>query len=187
MILAASAAGVAGGIAGNPAGASTFVCLTSETPSLTLALRRSDPDIILVRMTADAGKAPADRMNYKHCFDGLFRIVKEEGVSQLFRGLGPNLVRPPLSFPLVSSARVTDSRGVASARVGSSCPHERLATRLVRLVQGSAHDRRWHEGWTPPPLCRQFGCRNRRNQSVVPLVLEEMLCKVCADHSHLLF
>lgn len=92
MILAASAAGVAGGIAGNPAGASTFVCLTIETLSLTPALS-PDPDIILVRMTADAGKAPADRMNYKHCFDGLFRIVKEEGVSQLFRGLGPNLVR----------------------------------------------------------------------------------------------
>lgn len=92
MILAASAAGVAGGIAGNPAGESTFVSLTIETLSLTRALS-PDPDIILVRMTADAGKAPADRMNYKHCFDGLFRIVKEEGVSQLFRGLGPNLVR----------------------------------------------------------------------------------------------
>lgn len=47
-------------------------------------------------MTADAGKAPADRLNYNHCFDGLFRIVREEGVSQLFRGLGPNLVRAVL-------------------------------------------------------------------------------------------
>lgn len=50
-------------------------------------------DIILVRMTADASKPLAERVNYKHCFDGLFRVVKEEGVSQLFRGLGPNLVR----------------------------------------------------------------------------------------------
>jgi hypothetical protein len=47
-------------------------------------------------MTADAGKAPADRLNYRHCFDGLFRIVREEGVGQLFRGLGPNLVRAVL-------------------------------------------------------------------------------------------
>ncbi|CED84992.1 mitochondrial carrier [Phaffia rhodozyma] len=72
MILAASLAGVAGGIAGNPA------------------------DIILVRMTADASKPPAERLNYKHCFDGVFRVIKEEGVQQLFRGLGPNLVRAVL-------------------------------------------------------------------------------------------
>lgn len=93
MIGAASAAGVAGGIAGNPAGASS----SSPHPPVArfeLTSRSTAADIILVRMTADAGKPAAERLNYRHCFDGLFRIVREEGVQQLFRGLGPNLVRP---------------------------------------------------------------------------------------------
>lgn len=72
MAVAASVAGGLGGVAGNPA------------------------DVILVRMTSDGGKAAADRLMYKNCFDGLFRVVKEEGVSSLFRGLGPNVARAVL-------------------------------------------------------------------------------------------
>ncbi|PWZ00595.1 putative DIC1-mitochondrial dicarboxylate carrier protein [Testicularia cyperi] len=69
MALCASAAGAAGGLAGNPA------------------------DIILVRMTSDVNKKPADRFNYPNAISGLFRMTKEEGVGSLFRGLGPNTVR----------------------------------------------------------------------------------------------
>ncbi|KAL7408784.1 putative DIC1-mitochondrial dicarboxylate carrier protein [Mrakia frigida] len=72
MLGAATVAGIAGGIAGNPA------------------------DIILVRMTADATKPLNDQHRYRNCFDGLARVVKEEGAQQLFRGLGPNLVRSVL-------------------------------------------------------------------------------------------
>ncbi|TNY19020.1 mitochondrial carrier [Rhodotorula diobovata] len=70
--LAASAAGGLGGLAGNPA------------------------DVILVRMTADAGRPAEKRLGYKHCFDGVFRIVREEGAGALFRGVGPNCARAML-------------------------------------------------------------------------------------------
>lgn len=101
MAAAASVAGGLGGLAGNPA------------------------DVILVRMTADAAKPAAERLEYKHwcahttsiyerhrrcnaldkreeltelvlaahSFDGVFRIIREEGASALFRGVGPNCAR----------------------------------------------------------------------------------------------
>ncbi|KAJ1027403.1 hypothetical protein NDA18_003409 [Ustilago nuda] len=72
MALCASAAGAAGGLAGNPA------------------------DILLVRMTSDVNKKPADRYNYPNAISGLVRMTKEEGVGSLFRGLGPNTVRAVL-------------------------------------------------------------------------------------------
>lgn len=50
-------------------------------------------EIIMVRMQADMAKPPEKRLNYKHCFDGLFRMVREEGVSSLARGMGPNVFR----------------------------------------------------------------------------------------------
>ncbi|GAA5830068.1 hypothetical protein JCM5353_000698 [Sporobolomyces roseus] len=72
MALAASVAGGIGGVAGNPA------------------------DVVLVRMTADAAKPVNQRLGYKHCFDGVFRIVREEGGAALFRGVGPNVARAVL-------------------------------------------------------------------------------------------
>ncbi|KAH7094074.1 mitochondrial carrier [Auriculariales sp. MPI-PUGE-AT-0066] len=72
LVLAGSLAGLAGGLAGNPA------------------------DVILVRMQADAAKPLAERYGYRNCFDGLVRIVREEGPSALARGLVPNVVRATL-------------------------------------------------------------------------------------------
>ncbi|GAA5989464.1 hypothetical protein JCM11641_007312 [Rhodosporidiobolus odoratus] len=72
MALAASVAGAAGGVAGNPA------------------------DVVLVRMTADAGRPVEQRLGYKHCFDGVLRIVRKEGATALFRGVGPNCARAVL-------------------------------------------------------------------------------------------
>ncbi|KAF6767120.1 Mitochondrial substrate/solute carrier [Kalmanozyma brasiliensis GHG001] len=72
MALCASAAGAAGGLAGNPA------------------------DILLVRMTSDVNRKPADRYGYPNAISGLARMTKEEGVGSLFRGLGPNTVRAVL-------------------------------------------------------------------------------------------
>lgn len=68
----AGLAGVAGGIAGNPA------------------------DIILVRMTSDMFRDPARRFQYKGAINGLVRAVKEEGAHVLFRGITPNMVRAML-------------------------------------------------------------------------------------------
>lgn len=72
MALCASAAGAAGGLAGNPA------------------------DILLVRMTSDVNRKPADRYGYPNAITGLIRMTREEGIASLFRGLGPNTVRAVL-------------------------------------------------------------------------------------------
>lgn len=65
----ASASGFLGGIAGNPA------------------------DVLNVRMQNDMSLSPEKRRNYKHAIDGLFRMVREEGVSSLWRGVWPNSAR----------------------------------------------------------------------------------------------
>lgn len=31
-------------------------------------------EIVLVRMQADLAKPPEKRLNYKHCFDGLYKV-----------------------------------------------------------------------------------------------------------------
>ncbi|RDB16614.1 Mitochondrial dicarboxylate transporter [Hypsizygus marmoreus] len=53
-------------------------------------------EIVMVRLQGDFAKPPEKRFNYKHCFDALFRMVREEGVSSLARGMGPNIFRAVL-------------------------------------------------------------------------------------------
>ncbi|KAL5521235.1 hypothetical protein ACEPAG_9158 [Sanghuangporus baumii] len=50
-------------------------------------------EIIMVRMQGDFAKPPEKRLNYKHSLDGLYRMVRDEGVSSLGRGVGPNVFR----------------------------------------------------------------------------------------------
>ncbi|CAG8718225.1 17715_t:CDS:2 [Acaulospora morrowiae] len=68
-IFCASAAGCVGGAFGNPA------------------------DLVMVRMQNDAKLPSESRRNYKHAFEGLFRIYREEGMKGLTRGIGPNVNR----------------------------------------------------------------------------------------------
>jgi len=50
-------------------------------------------EVSLVRMQAD-GKLPVDqRRNYKHVFDAILRIFREEGVAAGWRGVGPTMSR----------------------------------------------------------------------------------------------
>jgi len=50
-------------------------------------------EVSLVRMQAD-GKLPVDqRRNYKHVFDAIGRIFREEGVAAGWRGVGPTMSR----------------------------------------------------------------------------------------------
>ncbi|ORX93075.1 mitochondrial carrier [Basidiobolus meristosporus CBS 931.73] len=68
-LLASMVSGCIGGIVGNPG------------------------DVLTIRMAND-GKLPVElRRNYKHCFDGLYKIARDEGFLGLFRGVGPNTVR----------------------------------------------------------------------------------------------
>ena len=72
LIAMASTSGFMGGVAGNPA------------------------DILNVRMQNDAALPAAERRNYKHAIDGLMRMIREEGVGSLFRGVWPNSTRAVL-------------------------------------------------------------------------------------------
>jgi len=69
LALAGSMAGGIAGLVGNPA------------------------EIIMVRLQGDFAKPPEKRLNYKNCFDGLFRMIREEGWSSLGRGAVPNVFR----------------------------------------------------------------------------------------------
>ncbi len=61
--------GCLGGIAGNPA------------------------DVVLVRMATDSTLPEAKRRRYRNALDGIQRIIREEGVMALSRGLVPSTVR----------------------------------------------------------------------------------------------
>ncbi|XP_056362231.1 mitochondrial dicarboxylate carrier [Oenanthe melanoleuca] len=61
-VLVAAAGGLAGGFVGTPA------------------------DMVNVRMQNDMKQPPAQRRNYAHALDGMYRVVREEGVKKLFAG-----------------------------------------------------------------------------------------------------
>lgn len=69
LVLMSSTAGFLGGIAGNPG------------------------DVLNVRMQSDASKPAEAQRNYKHAFDGLLRMIREEGPTSIFRGVGANSTR----------------------------------------------------------------------------------------------
>jgi dicarboxylate transporter 10 len=69
LILMSSFSGFCGGVIGNPG------------------------DVLNVRMQSDFAKPEAERRNYKHALDGLIRMVRDEGVGSLFRGVGANSAR----------------------------------------------------------------------------------------------
>lgn len=53
-------------------------------------------DILNVRMQNDASLPAEQRRNYKNAIDGLIRMVREEGVGSIFRGIWPNSTRAVL-------------------------------------------------------------------------------------------
>ncbi|ROT43272.1 mitochondrial carrier [Sodiomyces alkalinus F11] len=69
LVAIASFSGFIGGIAGNPA------------------------DVLNVRMQQDAALPPHERRGYRHAFDGLVRMAREEGIRSWFRGALPNSTR----------------------------------------------------------------------------------------------
>jgi len=60
------------------------------------AIAGSPADVVLVRMQAD-GKVPQHlRRGYKNGVNGIIRITREEGITALYRGVGPNVQRAML-------------------------------------------------------------------------------------------
>lgn len=72
LVAMASASGLLGGVAGNPA------------------------DVLNVRMQHDAALPAAQRRNYRNAVDGLVRMVRTEGAASLFRGVTANSARAVL-------------------------------------------------------------------------------------------
>jgi len=50
-------------------------------------------DLVMVRMQADGRLPEAQRRHYRNVFDGLYRILREEGMKSLWRGSVPNINR----------------------------------------------------------------------------------------------
>ena len=50
-------------------------------------------DLALVRFQADSTLPAAERRNYKNVFDAFGRIIKDEGVTSLWRGALPTMTR----------------------------------------------------------------------------------------------
>uniref|UniRef100_A0A2A4JKN9 Mitochondrial 2-oxoglutarate/malate carrier protein n=1 Tax=Heliothis virescens TaxID=7102 RepID=A0A2A4JKN9_HELVI len=50
-------------------------------------------DVALIRMTADGRLPPKERRNYSSVFNAMSRIVREEGVLTLYRGVGATVTR----------------------------------------------------------------------------------------------
>ncbi|XP_068082625.1 mitochondrial 2-oxoglutarate/malate carrier protein-like [Anabrus simplex] len=50
-------------------------------------------DVAMIRMTSDGRLPPSERRNYRHVFDALIRIVREEGVLAMWTGVLPTIGR----------------------------------------------------------------------------------------------
>lgn len=113
-------------------------------------------EVVLIRMASDRPRPPAERYGYKNGVQGLVRITKEEGVLALYRGVGPNVVSSHnvlvtaipwrfiyLHFPLLLQRLTieTVSMHASPRRTGPSNTHERLPTRLLRLLQANPSQR----------------------------------------------
>lgn len=57
------------------------------------ALVGNPSEITLVRMTSDGRLPPSERRGYKNAFEALYRISKEEGITTLWRGWQPTVLR----------------------------------------------------------------------------------------------
>jgi solute carrier family 25 oxoglutarate transporter 11 len=53
----------------------------------------SPMDVALVRCQTDSMLPVSQRRNYRNVFDALLKISREEGLTKLWRGLGPNVLR----------------------------------------------------------------------------------------------
>jgi solute carrier family 25 (mitochondrial dicarboxylate transporter), member 10 len=91
LLLAASAAGGLGGIAGNPAGKFPKHYMPSAHIPWELVL-----DILMIRMTSDSVRPPEKRYSYPNALSGLVTLIKEEGIRGLARGVGTNTTRAVL-------------------------------------------------------------------------------------------
>lgn len=75
-----------------PPGAITLVGIACFS-GLVGAAVGNPADILNVRMQNDLTMPPEKQRKYKHALDGLIRMVREEGINSLFRGINANCAR----------------------------------------------------------------------------------------------
>lgn len=68
-------------------------CLASLVAGATGAFVGNPADLALIRMQTDHTLPPDQRRHYKNVVDALTRIVREEGILELWKGVGPTMVR----------------------------------------------------------------------------------------------
>ncbi len=84
-------AGFFAGIVGSPGGQFPIFETYSELSVLTGC--DFPIELVMVRLCSDDLKPPSQRLYYKNALHGLYRIAKDEGWSQTFRGLGATCAR----------------------------------------------------------------------------------------------
>ena len=111
-------------------------------------------DLALVRMQSDNNLPPAERRNYKNVFDALFRTVKEEGITTLWRGSFPTICRAmAMNFSLLVPFEETKkllkpyvqndrSRAIVASLISGGCatvlslPFDNIKTKLQKMKKG---------------------------------------------------
>jgi len=68
-------------------------CLASLAAGAIGAFVGNPADLALIRMQTDHTLPPDQRRHYKNVVDALTRIVREEGILELWKGVGPTMVR----------------------------------------------------------------------------------------------
>lgn len=136
MVICASVAGALGGVAGNPADIILvrYIVLGSNQAVLLMNC------FCRHRMVADPTKPAENQMHYRNAIHGIYKMVSNEGVASLARGLAPNTVRVFLNF---FGGISTNCLTIPTA--DPSHPHERLSACFLRFLQG-AHSRREPHG-----------------------------------------
>jgi len=111
-------------------------------------------DLSLVRMQADGQLPAAEKRNYKHAGDAISRIIREEGITTLWRGSAPTVYRamamnvgmlatydqvketltPVLGTGMVLNMSSSATAGVVAATL--TLPFDMLKTRIQKQVAG---------------------------------------------------
>lgn len=130
-------------------------CLASLIAGATGAFVGNPADLALIRMQADNTLPPEERRNYRNVGDAFIRIVREEGLFELWKGVGPTMVRA-MALNLGMLGPYDQSKEILSKLMGdgmstnlaaSACagffasfmslPFDNVKTKLQRMKRGA--------------------------------------------------
>ncbi|XP_053610916.1 mitochondrial 2-oxoglutarate/malate carrier protein-like isoform X2 [Plodia interpunctella] len=94
-------------------------------------------EVVLVRMTADGQLPPDQRRNYTNVIDAISRMIREEGVSALWRGTMSTVVRAMIVNASQLSTYV-QAREMLQPKIGEGLLLHVLASMVAGLVSSVA-------------------------------------------------